>query len=430
MSNNRMFQNAKWIILCRIGKALLQLIVGMITVRYLGPSNYGLVNYANSVIAFMIPVMQLGLNSTLVQEYVTDPDSESKIAGTSMIMSAASSMLCMVGVVGFASVANRGEPVAIWVCALSSLSLLFQATEMLQYWFQAKLKSKYPSLSILVAYAITSGYKLWLLMSGKSVYWFALSNALEYAITSLLFFVAYKYVGGGRLGFSWKIARSMFAKSKYFILSNLMVTIYHNTDLVMVKLISGNAQGGYYGAALTCGCVVNFVYAAIIDSGRPMILEQQKVSKAAFENSMTKLFSVILYATLAQCVTYVLFAPLIVKLLCGEAYLPTVPVLQIVIWHQVFSYTSYVRDIWILAEGKQNVLWIINTSGVVINILLNALMIPHWHAVGAALASVLTYFASNILMVLIVKPLRPSLQLMFRGLNPKHLLSVTKMLKK
>ena len=47
-----------------------------------------------------------------------------------------------------------------------------------------------------------------------------------------------------------------------------------------------------------------------------------------------------------------------------------------------------------------------------------------------ALASVLTYFASNILMVLIVKPLRPSLQLMFRGLNPKHLLSVTKMLKK
>lgn len=430
MSNNRMFQNAKWIILCRIGKALLQLIVGMITVRYLGPSNYGLVNYANSVIAFMIPVMQLGLNSTLVQEYVTDPGSEGCIAGTSMIMSAASSLLCMLGVVGFASVANRGEPVTILVCALSSLSLLFQATEMLQYWFQAKLKSKYPSLSILIAYTITSGYKLWLLISGRSVYWFALSNALEYAITSLLFFVAYKYVGGGQMGFSWKIARSMFAKSKYFILSNLMVTIYHNTDLVMVKLISGNTQGGYYGAALTCGCVVNFVYAAIIDSGRPMILEQQKVSRAAFENSVTKLFSVILYATLAQCVTYVLFAPLIVKILCGSAYMAAVPVLQIVVWHQVFSYTSYVRDIWILAEGKQNVLWIINTSGVVINILLNALMIPHWQAVGAAVASVMTYFVSNILMVLIVKPLRPSLKLLVRGMNPKHLLSVAKMLKK
>ena len=430
MSNNRMFQNAKWIIACRIGKALLQLLVGMITVRYLGPSNYGLVNYANSVIAFMIPVMQLGLNSTLVQEYVSDPDSEGNIAGTSMIMSTLSSLLCMLGVVGFASVANRGEPVAIVVCALSSLSLLFQATEMLQYWFQAKLKSKYPSLAILAAYAITSAYKLWLLISGKSVYWFALSNALEYAITSLLFFVAYKYVGGGRMGFSWKIARGMFAKSKFFILSNLMATIYHNTDLVMVKLISGNTEGGYYGAALTCGCVVNFVYAAIIDSGRPMILEQQKVSKAAFENSMTKLFSVILYATLAQCVTYTLFAPLIVKILCGDAYMATVPVLQIVVWHQVFSYTSYVRDIWILAEGKQNVLWIINTSGVVINILLNALMIPHWHAVGAALASVLTYFVSNILMVLIVKPLRPSLKLMVRGLNPKHLLSVAKMIRK
>lgn len=430
MSNNRMFQNAKWIIVCKIAKVIIQFLVGLITVRYLGPSNYGLVTYATSVIAFAVPVMQLGLNSTLVQEYVNDPEAENKIAGTSIVLSIISSLACMAGIACFVSVANHGEPEAIIVCVLSSISLLFQATEILQYWFQAKLLSKYSSLSILVAYILTSLYKIYLLISAKSVYWFALSNAVEYAITSVFFFVSYKRVGGGRLRFSWKIAGTMLSKSKYFILSNLMVTIYHNTDLVMVKLISGNTQGGYYGAALTCGSVVNFVYSAIIDSGRPMILEKQKTSQKAFEDGISKLYSIITYATLLQCIGFVLFAPLIVKILCGSAYMAAVPVLQIVVWHQVFSYTSYVRDIWILAEGKQNVLWIINTSGVVINILLNALMIPHWHAVGAAVASVMTYFVSNILMVLIVKPLRPSLKLLVRGMNPKHLLSVAKMLKK
>lgn len=430
MSNNRMFQNAKWIIVCRIVKAVLQMAIGMITVRYLGPSNYGLVNYATSVIAFTIPVMQLGLNSTLVQEYVTHPEAESEIAGTSIILSVISGLACMVGVASFASVVNHGETATIVVCILSSISLLFQATEMLQYWFQAKLLSKYPSISILVAYVLTSAYKIWMLASGRCIYWFALSNAVEYGITSVLFFLAYKYAGGGRLRFSKKIAKTMFSKSKYFILSNLMVTIYHNTDLVMVKLISGNTEGGYYGAALTCGCVVNFVYAAIIDSGRPMILEKQKESKRAFEDSVTKLYSVIIYATLAQCIAYLFFSPLIVRILCGEEYLPTVSVLRILVWHQMFSYTSYVRDIWILAEGKQGKLWVINTSGVVINIVLNMVMIPLWQSTGAAIASVLTYFATNILMVLLVKPLRPSLGLMIRGLNPRYLLDVVRMIRK
>ena len=80
---------------------------GMITVRYLGPSNYGLVNYATSVIAFTIPVMQLGLNSTLVQEYVTHPEAEAEIAGTSVVLSIISGLACMVGVASFASVVNH-----------------------------------------------------------------------------------------------------------------------------------------------------------------------------------------------------------------------------------------------------------------------------------------------------------------------------------
>ena len=74
MFKNKTVQNAKWIIGCKIVQSLLQLVVGMLSARYLGPSNYGLISYAASVVAFMVPVMQLGMSATLVQEYLNTPE--------------------------------------------------------------------------------------------------------------------------------------------------------------------------------------------------------------------------------------------------------------------------------------------------------------------------------------------------------------------
>ena len=41
MSGGKVFNNAKWIIVCKIAQSLLQFVVGMLCARYLGPSNYG-----------------------------------------------------------------------------------------------------------------------------------------------------------------------------------------------------------------------------------------------------------------------------------------------------------------------------------------------------------------------------------------------------
>ena len=87
MIKNKVFNNAKWIIVCKIAQALLQLLIGMLSARYLGPSNYGLINYAKSLVAFVGPFTQLGLNATLVRELVETPEKEGEIMGTSLLMS-------------------------------------------------------------------------------------------------------------------------------------------------------------------------------------------------------------------------------------------------------------------------------------------------------------------------------------------------------
>ena len=70
MNSRKVIHNAEWIVVCRIIQSILGLVVSMMTARYLGPSNYGVISYAASLVAFVTPVMQLGFNSILVQEII------------------------------------------------------------------------------------------------------------------------------------------------------------------------------------------------------------------------------------------------------------------------------------------------------------------------------------------------------------------------
>lgn len=421
MAENKVVNNAKWIVICKIVQSLIQLLIGMISARYLGPSNYGLINYAASLVGFAAPIMQLGLSSTLVQEYVERQKDEGAIAGTSLGLNLISGMACMIGVTCFAAVANQGEKITVAVCGLYSISLLFQATEMLQYWFQARLLSKHSSLAMLAGHVAMSVYKVFLLISGRSVHWFALAHTVEYSIASLLFIIAYKRLGGGQLSFSLRLAREMLKRSKHYILANLMVMAFQNTSSVMLKLFVGDAEVGYYTTAVTCIATVQFVYSAIVDSCRPVILESRTRSQIEFEGYMTALYSGIFYLTLAQSVVFSFLAKPIVLILYGEEYLAAVSVLRIIVWQVPFSFMGWVRNVWILAEEQHSMLWLINLCGAIANLLLNAVMIPLWGACGAALASVLTQIFTNVVMGFILKPIRPNNRLMLKGLDPRCL---------
>ena len=199
-----MIHNAEWIVVCRIIQSILGLVVSMMTARYLGPSNYGVISYAASLVAFVTPVMQLGFNSILVQEIIASKSSEGKIIGTSLVLCLASATVCICGILGFACIANQGEVTTIVVCGLYSLLLIFQAFEIIQYWFQAKLLSKYTSIISLIAYVCVSAYKIFLLATEKSVYWFAVSNAFDYLIISIGLYVLYKKFSPSKLRFSKK----------------------------------------------------------------------------------------------------------------------------------------------------------------------------------------------------------------------------------
>ena len=420
-SNKKVAKNAAWIIGIRIVQSILALVISMLTARYLGPSNYGLISYASSVVAFVVPIMQLGLPNILVQEIVNKSKQEGEILGTSIVLSIISSFACILGVVAFANIVNVGETMTITVCALYSLLLLARAIEIVQYWFQAKLASKYVSITSFVAYTIVSGYKIFLLVTEKSIYWFAVSNALDYAIIGLVLLIIYRKLSGTRLSFSTALAKSMLTKSRYYIVSNMMITIFAQTDRIMLKLMIDDAAAGYYSAAVSCAGISGFVFSAIIDSMRPLIFESKKEDDVAFEKNVSLLYCIVIYLSIAQSVFVTLFALPIVNILYGSAYQKTIGILRVLVWYTTFSYMGAIRNIWILAENKQKYLWIINLSGALTNVLLNAILIPLLGGVGAALASLITQAYTNVIIGFLINPILHNNRLMLKGCNPLQL---------
>ncbi len=398
------------------------MIINMLMARYLGPSNFGIINYAASIVMFAVPIMQLGLQSTLVQEIVDRPEKEGETLGTALCLNVTAAIASIAGVVSFAMLVNHGESVTIIVCGLYSLNLIFQAVRMINYWFQSKLMSKYTSVVTLIAYMLVSIYRIVLLMTRQSIYWFAVSQALDYMLIAVALLVLYKKLGGQKLSFSKSRAKELLAKSRYYIVSAMMVTIFAQTDKIMLKLMLGNEATGVYSAAAACAGLTSFVFVAIIDSARPTIIKSKSTDQALFENNMSLLYAVIIALALLQSVFITVFAKWIIAILYGAAYTASVDVLRLIVWYTTFSYIGAVRDVWILAENKHRYLWIINLSGAVTNVVLNICLIPVWGMMGAAFASLCTQIFTNVILGFMMRPIRPNNVLMLKGLHLRVLI--------
>lgn len=422
--NSKIFKNASWIIICRIFQSILSLLVTMLTARYLGPSNYGVINYAAAIVAFVAPIAQLGLGSIQVQELVDRAEEEGTIIGTTLCMSLASATMCTAGVIAFSTISNRDDVEVVIVCALYSIVLFFQSAELLQFWFQAKYLSKYSAVVSLVAFAVISAYKIFLLIKGLNVYWFAVSNSIDYIIISFALLILYKKLGGKKLQFSISVGKRMLAKSKYYIIANMMVVVFSQTDRIMLQQMLNSAATGLYSAAATCAGMVNFVYTAIIDSFRPMIFENHKHSSKAFQKSVTQLYAVIIYLSLCECIVVTFFAKFIIRLIYGAQYVEAASALMIVAWYTMFSYIGSVRNVWILAENKQKWIWKINLFGALANVVVNYFLIPIWGINGAAVASLVTQIFANVIISYLIKDIRESSRLMVKALNPKNIVSL------
>lgn len=409
---NKTVKNAGWIVGGRLADKVLAFLVGILTARYLGPGNYGLIGYVTAYVTFFASLCNLGINSVIIKNFVDHPQEEGITIGTTMVLRAISSLLSAVMIVGIVYLVDEGDPTTVAVAALSSVGLLFQVFDTLKKWFQNRLQSKYAAIATTVAYLAMSVYKIILLATGRSVEWFAIATSVEYLVVAVFLLIAYRKNNGPKFGFSIPKARQLLSVSGSYILAGLMASVYASTDRLMLKQMLGESSVGYYTVAVSLSTMWVFLLEAVIDSMYPTVIRSYDQGRDAFRKSNRQLYAIVLYGALAVSAVICLLSEPIVSILYGAEYLPTVAPLRVVVWYTAFSYLGVARNAWMVCENKQKYLKWLYLSAAVINVTLNWMMIPGMGAAGAALASLITQIATTVLLPALIPPLRPNARLM------------------
>ncbi len=416
-------KNAGWLIGGKIAQMVLSLFVGVLSARYLGPSNYGLISYGSALASFFMSFCTLGINSIIVKDFFDHPDENGKSLGSAISLRLLSSFCSAVLIICISFVLDYGEWETVAVVALCSISLLFHSFDTINYWFQAQYKSKITAIATFVAYLVTSVYKIILLVLNKSVFWFAFATSIDYIALSVFLFLAYKKHNGPAFSFSWARGKALLGKSYHYILSGMMVAIYGHTDKLMLRQMLDDAAVGYYATATTICHMWTFVLSAIIDSMYPTIVKSYKDgNKEDFKRNNRILYSIIFYISLFVSLFFCIFGNLVIRILYGQEFLPAVTPLKLVAFYTAFSYLGVARNSWMVCNNKQKYIKFMYVPAVIINIILNFLLIPSFGASGAAVASLITQMSTSILIPLCIKDTRPNAKLMLEAIILKDVI--------
>lgn len=414
VGKNRFVTNTSWIVSGHVVKMLISFVINIITVRYLGPSNYGIINYVNSYIAFFTTLVGLGLNGVIIYEFANHKEENGKILGTAIVLRFVAGIISILAFMLIIFVTDGNDPVIIITAALQAIQLPFLSLDTINYWYQSRLQSRYPVICQTTAHFVTSIYKVYLLATGKSVAWFGFAVSLDVVILGVTYFLIYRRHKDQDLACSLAIARRILRACGPFILANMMVVVYGQIDKIMIKhMLGSDAEVGLYSAAIVICSLVGFLPLAILDSSRPMIVETKSQDADLYKLRVKQLVAGIIWICVAYSIFVMAGSRILIRLLFGDAYLGANVPLKIAVWYTAFSYLGSVKSLWLICEGKNRYVFVFSVMGAGCNIVMNAVMIPIWGIIGAALSTLITQILVNVLFPAVFKDTREYSELVF-----------------
>lgn len=410
-------KNISWIFFGNFAHAVLQFLLNIVCARSFGTENFGLINYGSSLIAFFTAIATLGFYGVVTKFFAMHPDKAGDYIGTSIIFRFVVSSVSVVVLQIIVCFLDNADSEIRLIVFCQSLQIVFASFDSFVYWYRFKSEAKTVAIFRLVAFFISAAWKLVAILVFHNVVLYVIGVSLETGLFVLFQFIQYKKrYSKFKLRFSTSVLKKMLRISYPFIISSILVTVYAQTDKIMLKGMVSVSAVGLYSVSLTLAAVISIVPQALIEGFRPDIMTYKLSSPEKYRQRMQQLYGSVFWICVAYCIFMTLLAKPIIMILYGEQYLGAVPSLSIVVWYVTFSYFGSINNVYMVAEDKTKWVQISAFAGALINILLNALLIPRWDIVGAATASLITQLLANFVMLIIIPSLRDAAKMMIEGI--------------
>jgi len=411
--NNISFKiNLSWLLFDKLFRASLNILLSIFLARYLGPENFGVLNYLIAFIFLFNAISSLGMNPVLINLIVK----KHRKFNISLLISAYYlrffvSILCYTIFILIILIFNDKETYLNY-SLIVGLIIILKSSEILFSYFEAKLLSKFIVISQLIGIIFLASIVFLVINKG-------LNNVYIYyglLIDSIIVFclINYFYISKNRKilnKFQFNNIKNLILKSFPVLISSLSIILYMRIDQIMINSLVNEYQLGIYSVSVRYVEIFHFIPKIIMISFLPILLTSKK-----YINDLIKLNSIIFKFSIFLTGLIFLSSDFIIPFLFGNEYSQSILTTKILSFSLLFVFFGVVNEHWYISKNLQKYYAIYVFLGAILNITFNYILINKIGIQGAAYSTLLTYFLIIFLFDYSNKKTRFLMQIKYKSL--------------
>ena len=401
--------NTTWLLAEKGVAMLAALLVGTWVARYLGPARFGTLSYVVGVAILAKPILSLGLEGILSREMVRHPEESSELIATSTLLRSVASLLYVLFIAGGLYLVHRDWLYAALGVVVGIGHSLLMLSEPIQYYFRSRVEARLNVVPQIAGHLLGSGAKVAFILAGAGVVWLAIGNLIVASTTALLLWAVYAVKAGRFIDFndiSTARASSLLKESWPLIIAGTSNIVVLHIDTVMLHQMLGSVDVGIYTAAVRISTLFYFVPMLVGWSLQPAVIRAQQHSTELYRRRLRQILTGLTLLALCLTALIVVSSGQLVSLLYGSEYAQSAAVLRVHAWQLVVIFSSQTRSLAVITESHFKFEMLSGLLGGILNVAANLLLIPRFGAVGAAIATLVSYFFVHIGFGLLYKPMR------------------------
>ena len=392
------FQNSGWLLFDKLLRLFIGLTISAWIARDLGPDQFGNLAYIIAIIAIFQSVTTLGLDNILVRDMARNHNGSGQLLATVTLLRFITGLVSWIIILTLMILINGFQSVPVPLTFLVGGVLVFQAGDTVDLWFQSQSRNKLTVLVRLIAYLIANTTKVLLLISHKSLYYFAAVVSLEGFISCVGFFIIYRrHPCPDSWSVSLTITRRLLKEGFPYALSSIAILIYMRIDQIMIKEILGEQELGIYAALLPIATVWQFIPMMLMTVLAPFISRAKTSGDIVYWEMLRKIFRVYALLGWGASILALVIASNFVSILYGDSYKDGVPTLIVYSFTNIIINMGVAQNLWIFNEKKSKIHLYKTCIGLLICIVGNYILLPLLGIIGAAITALITQFISAIL---------------------------------
>ena len=390
----KVLKNSNWLFFDKIFRLITSLIVGVMLARYLGPKNFGLLNYSLAYVAIFSMLANLGLDAVVIKDLSTKERSQNQILGTTFLLKFSGAFLTLLLSFLIMFFYNSENHMLLLLTAIVSLGVFFQAFDAIDFYYQANFQSKNVVLFKGLPYLVINFVKLILIVNKAPLLFFACTAALEVFLGAIGLLISYRVDGFSvrKWSCSWFEAKRLLNESWPLFFSGFLVLIYIKIDQVMIGNMLGAEALGVYSVAVKLIEAWYFIPMVITTSVFPVLVNLRSNDIDGYYKLIQNLYLLMMWLSFTVAMTLTFSASFLISHVFGSQYSKAADVVVIQCWSGIFIFSGLVSNNWYLLEKLSHLNLYRHIVGVFLNVILNIYLIPIYGIVGGGFATLITQF--------------------------------------